>query len=143
MGILHFSKRIIQVSILVLLLLLIASILPAQTLTQTVRGTVVDKQVKSPLVGAVVQLINVTPSKGTTTDVNGNFKLEEVPVGRQSLKITLLGYREIVLSDVAVTSGKEVVLNIEMEENVVETKEVVITADKKQPLNEMSTVSAR
>jgi hypothetical protein len=143
MPILHFSKRILQIAFLVVLLLLIGSVLPAQTLTQTVRGTVVDKQVKSPLIGAVVQVLNVTPSKGTTTDIDGNFKLENVPVGRQSIRITFLGYREVILNDVAVSSGKELVLNIEMEEQVVENKEVVITADKKQPLNDMSTVSAR
>lgn len=143
MPVLHFSKRILQITFLVLLLLLLGSVLPAQTLTQTVRGTVVDKQVKSPLIGAVVQVLNVTPSKGTTTDIDGNFKLEDVPVGRQTIKVTFLGYREVILNDVAVSSGKELVLNIEMEEQVVQNKEVVITADKKQPLNDMSTVSAR
>ncbi|HTF05930.1 MAG TPA: TonB-dependent receptor [Bacteroidia bacterium] len=143
MRILFFSKRIMQIALLVILLLLLCSILPAQSLTQTVRGTVVDKQVKSPLIGVVVQLLNATPAKGSATDVSGNFKLEEVPVGRQSFKITFLGYKEIILNDVAVSSGKEVVLTIEMEEQVVENKEVVITADKKKPLNDMSTVSAR
>lgn len=143
MRMLHFSKRIVQITFLVLLLLLISTLLPAQALTQTVRGTVIDKQVKSPLMGVVVQVLNASPAKGTTTGLNGNFKLEEVAVGRQSFKISFLGYKEIVLNDVAVTSGKEVVLNIELEESVVQNKEVVITADKKQPLNDLSTVSAR
>lgn len=143
MRIQHFSKRIFQIVFLITVMLLICSILPAQTLTQTVRGTVVDKQVKSPVVGAIVQLLNVVPSNGTATDVDGNFRLDNVPLGRQSFRITLLGYREVILNDVAVSSGKEVVLTIEMEEQVVENKEVVITADKKQPLNDMSTVSAR
>lgn len=143
MRMLHFSKRIVQIAFLVMLMLLIGSMLPAQTLTQTVRGTVIDKQVKSPLMGAIVQVLNAIPAKGTTTDLNGNFKLEGVAVGRQSFKISFLGYKEIILNDVAVTSGKEVVLNIELEEKVMENKEVVITADKKQPLNDLSTVSAR
>lgn len=143
MRIIHFSKRVVQIAFLVTLLLLIASILPAQTLTQTVRGTVIDKQVKSPLMGVIVQVLNASPAKGTTTDLNGNFKLEGVAVGRQSFKISFLGYKEVVLNDVAVTSGKELVLSIELEESVLQTNEVVITADKKQPLNDMSTVSAR
>jgi hypothetical protein len=143
MDMLFYSKRALQIGLLIVLLLLISSLLPAQSLTQTVRGTVVDKQVKSPLIGAIVQVLNVIPSKGTTTDMNGNFKLEGVPVGRQSFKITYLGYREVILNDIAVSSGKEVVLTIEMEEQVMQNKEVVITADKKVPLNDMSTVSAR
>lgn len=136
-------NRKVQISFFVVTLLLISSVLPAQSLTQTVRGTVVDKQVKSPITGAIVHVLNLVPSKGTATDLNGNFKLEGIPVGRQSFKITYLGYKEIILNDVAVTSGKEVVLNIEMEENVAMNKEVVIKADKKDPLNVMSTVSAR
>lgn len=143
MNFLFLSKRIAQIGFLIAALLLLCSILPAQSLTQTIRGTVVDKQVKSPIVGAIVQVLNVVPSKGTATDLNGNFKLEAVPVGRQSIRVTFLGYREVILNDIAVTSGKELVLTIELEEQVLQNKEVVITADKKVPLNEMSTVSAR
>ncbi len=143
MNFLFLSKRVAQIGFLIATLMLLCSILPAQSLTQTVRGTVVDRLVKSPITGAIVQVINLVPSKGTATDLDGNFKLEAVPVGRQSFKITFLGYKEVILSDVAVTSGKEVVLYIEMDENVVMNKEVVISADKKVPLNDMSTVSAR
>lgn len=143
MSKLFVLKRILQIALLTVLSLLITVLLPAQSLTQTVRGTVIDKQIKSPLPGAVITLHNSNPLKGTATDIDGNFKLEQVPVGRQSFTITLLGYHEIILNDIDVTSGKEVVLNIEMDAQVVQNNEVVITADKKKPLNEMSSVSAR
>lgn len=143
MSLLFLTKRIFQVVFIILLSLFTASLLPAQNLTQTIRGTIVDKQIKSPMPGVIVQLLNVNPARGTSSDLNGNFKLEQVPVGRQSIRISFTGYKEIVLNDIAVTSGKEVVLNIEMEEQVLQNKEVVITADKKKPLNEMSSVSSR
>jgi hypothetical protein len=136
-------KRVFQVILMIVMTLLFTTVLPAQTLTQTVRGSVKDKQIKAPLPGAVITLLNVTPAKGAAADADGNFRIEQVPVGRQSFRIALLGYHEIVLNDVDVTSGKELVLNIEMEEKITENKEVVITTDKKKPLNEMSTVSAR
>ena len=143
MQVLHFTKRIIQILFIILLSLFVCTLLPAQSLTQTVRGTVIDKQVKSPLPGVVIQLLNSNPAKGTSTDANGNFKFEQVPVGRQSFKLTFTGYKEIILNDIAVNSGKEIVLNIEMEEQVIENEAVVITADKKKPLNDLSTVSSR
>lgn len=143
MQVQFFLKRIFQISLLIIALLFFSSVLHAQTLTQTVRGTVIDKQVKSPLPGVVVQLLNADPPKGTSTDLNGNFKLTNIPVGRQSFRISFIGYQEIVLNDIDVSSGKEVVLNIELEEKVTENNAVVITADKKKPLNEMSAVSAR
>lgn len=136
-------KRIFQVILMIMLTLFFSTVLPAQTLTQTVRGSVKDKQIKSPLPGAIITLLNSTPAKGAATDNEGNFTLTDVPVGRQSLRITLLGYHEIVLNDVAVSSGKELMLTIEMEEKITENEEVVIAADKKKPLNDMSTVSAR
>lgn len=143
MQVQFFLKRIFQISLLIIALLFFSSVLHAQTLTQTVRGTVIDKQVKSPLPGVVVQLLNADPPKGTSTDLNGNFKLTNIPVGRQSFRISFIGYQEIFLNDIDVSSGKEVVLNIELEEKVTENNAVIITADKKKPLNEMSAVSAR
>jgi len=117
----------------------------SQQYTQTIRGIVVDKISQSPLPGATVVLVNSNPIKGTTTDIDGNFKLTNVPVGKQSLKIIFLGYKESILSNLVVNSGKELVLSVNLEENSIEGKEVVITAkvEKNKPLNEMSTVSSR
>lgn len=117
----------------------------AQTLTQTIRGTVVDRHVQTPMIGATVVVVGSNPLIGATTDVQGNFKITRVPVGMQTLHITYIGYKEIFLPNVIVNSGKETVLNIEMEENVITGKEVIVTADehKEKPLNEMSVVSAR
>lgn len=117
----------------------------AQTLTQTVRGTVVDRHIQTPMIGATVVIAGSNPLIGATTDINGHFKMEQVPVGVYTLHITYLGYKEIFLPNVTVNSGKETVLNIEMEENIISSKEVIVTADahKEKPLNEMSMVSAR
>ena len=117
----------------------------AQSLTQTIRGTVVDLVSQSPLPGANVVLLNSEPFNGTATDMDGNFQLKNVPVGKQNLRITFLGYKEYILPNITVTSGKEVVLSIALEENVVMGKEVTITdkIEKNKPLNEYSTVSAR
>src|SRR6186713_3294456 len=56
-----------------------------QNLTQTIRGTALDKISQSPMQGAVVVLLNSNPLKGTTTDENGQFILRDVPVGKQAL----------------------------------------------------------
>lgn len=117
----------------------------AQGLTQNVRGTVIDKISKTPLPGATVLLVDSNPVIGTTTDGEGNFKLLKVPVGNRTLKITFMGYLDLTLPNIIVNSGKEVVLNIPLEENIVQMQTVVIeeTIDKNKPLNDMATVSAR
>ncbi|HET6243008.1 MAG: TonB-dependent receptor [Bacteroidetes bacterium] len=116
----------------------------AQQLTQTVRGQVIDQQSKATLIGANIVLLDSTQFIGAATDIEGKFRLERVPVGRHKLKISYLGYKEIVLN-IIVGSGKEIVLNIEMDESVLMGREVVISAEKEKSKanNEMTSVSAR
>jgi hypothetical protein len=126
-------------------LILLSTVMFAQTITQTVRGKVVDIDTKSGLPGANVILLNSNPLTGTTTDVNGIFILEKVPVGRTSLQVSFMGFKPVIIPEVLVSSGKQTVLTIEMEEEVLQAKEVEIKAsiDKDEPINAMAMVSAR
>ncbi len=127
------------------LLALAATMAIAQNLTQTVRGSIADTDSKLPLVGATVVLLEYEPRKGATTDVNGAFRLENIPMGRISLRITYLGYEDQTLSNIPVTSGKEVVLSVNMQESLSKLAEIVVTANsqKGEALNEMALLSAR
>ncbi len=117
----------------------------SQSLTQTIRGSVIDKISKSPLPGATVLILNSNPLVGSTTDPDGNFKLNKVSVGSHTLKVSFIGYKDITLPNVIVNSGKEVVLTIAIQEDIVQMDEIVIRPDveKNKPLNDMATVSAR
>ncbi|MCH8904853.1 MAG: TonB-dependent receptor [Bacteroidetes bacterium] len=117
----------------------------SQELTQTIRGIVLDKQSQTPLPGAHVVLLDSTQFIGTATNVDGEFRLENLPIGRISLKVSYTGYEPTLLKNLILTSAKEMVLNIEIEENVVSITEavVIVKIDKNRPLNDMSTVSAR
>lgn len=114
-------------------------------LTQTIRGSVVDKVSKTPLPGATVVIIGSEPLIGSTTDPDGNFKLSKVPVGSHNIRIKFIGYKDLTIPNLTVNSGKEVVLTIPIEEDIVLMEEIVVTPDieKNKPMNEMSTVSAR
>jgi hypothetical protein len=117
----------------------------AQRLTQTVRGRIVDKNIQTPLVGATIVLMDSSPLKGATTDADGYFRIENVSIGRRSFKISYLGYKEVVLTNINITVGKEEVLSVSMEENIEQIKETVITARLKrnQSLNELSIISTK
>ena len=137
--------RMMNRTVSYLVLILFAGTVQAQQLTQTIRGTVVDKISQSPMPGAVVVLLGSTPLKGTATDIHGLFTLKDIPVGRQSIKVTFVGYKEAIIPNIAVNSGKEVVLNIQLEEQVVQVNEAVVKAkvEKRKPLNELAIVSTR
>lgn len=119
--------------------------LKAQTLTQTIRGVILDKSIQTPIIGATVVLVGSTPLKGTITDNEGGFQLSQVPIGRQTVKITYMGYKEMTMSNVVVNAGKELVLNVGLEEDITQLSEITIkpTVEKDKPLNDMATVSAR
>ncbi len=108
----------------------------SQTLyTQTVRGQVTDKVSNVGLPGVIIRLKNDSTKKHVaTTDANGSFKLEGIAIGRRSFVVSLFGYNTIPLSDIIVSSGKEVFLNIEMEEFLVQMDEVVVNADDTKDL---------
>ena len=117
----------------------------AQTFTQTIRGKVIDVDSKSPVIGASVVLLNSETFIAAASDENGNFRLEKVPVGRQAVKITSIGFEDAVLSNIIVTSGKEVVLTAELRERIIttETIEIVAQTDKTKANNDLVTVSSR
>jgi hypothetical protein len=112
---------------------------------QNIKGIVRDADSKSPLVGVAIIVADVQPIMGVVTDENGNFKLENVDIGRHDLKISYIGYEPATLSQVLVTSGKEVFLTIDLKESVEKLAEIVIKANKDNhtPLNEMASLSAR
>jgi CarboxypepD_reg-like domain/TonB-dependent Receptor Plug Domain len=125
--------------------LLISTMSWAQTGTQTIRGTIVDKQSEFPLIGAAVEVTTLENTKGSITDVDGRFVISDVPYGRQELNVSYLGYNSITLPNIVVSAGKEVILEIRLEESVVQMNEVVVTAEveKDKANNEMATISTR
>lgn len=113
--------------------------------SQTVKGTILDAQAEYPLIGATIKLVDSDPVKGSITDLNGNFRIDEVPIGRQTFSVQYIGYKSITVPNVLVTSGKEVVLRLLLEESVEALQEVVVTANsnKDLPINDLAKVSAR
>ena len=112
---------------------------------QTVKGRVVDTESQQPVIGANVIITSVTPIIGGVTDTEGNFRIEKVPVGRHSFKITSIGYDDAFVQEINVGSGKEVELNIKLTESFRALNEVVVKAQKENgaPLNDMVSVSGR
>lgn len=117
----------------------------AQTLTQTVKGKVLDAETGAPLLGANVIVLNIDPAKGAITDEDGYFRLEDIPVGRASFQFTYLGYEDFVVSEILIGSAKEVELIVNLTEAINQLDEVVLVApsDNINPNNKLATVSAR
>lgn len=116
-----------------------------QTL-QTVRGTVVDRYTGIPIPGVTVVILNTSPLKGNATDSEGKFRIRNVVAGRYSIKASFLGFEDVIIPDVLVGSGKEVVLNIEIAESLLQLEEIQVgvnSGTSSAPINHMAQVSGR
>ena len=112
---------------------------------QTVRGTITDKDSKQTIPFANIVVKNSNPILGVISDENGKFTLSDVPIGKQTLTVSFLGYETFTLPNINVTAGKEVVLEINLVENFAQLDEVVIAVEKRKEktVNEFTSVSAR
>lgn len=109
---------------------------------QRIKGVVLEKESKAPLIGVSIGVTDLPTPIGGVTDMDGKFVIENVPVGKHTITVSYVGYQSITLNDVLVTSAKEVILPLEMEEMAVKVAEVVVT-QKREHINDMALVSTK
>ena len=83
-----------------------------QTVTQTVRGRVLDATNNKPLNEAYIHVQGFDSKSASNTE--GVFVIEYVPVGRHVVEVSFVGYETLILTDVYVVSGKETILEISL-----------------------------
>lgn len=121
------------------------SVMAHAQMGQTLKGMIVDNESKFPLIGANISItLDNGNVLGAVTDIDGRYKISNVPLGRQTIVYSYIGFQDVVKSDIVFSSGKEVVIDIEMSESISTLDEVVVSARQNgQVVNEMATVSAR
>ncbi len=113
---------------LILFFVLLPFFAIAQTLTQTIRGKITDADTGKPLVGATVQIVE--SETVAISDSAGNYRIEQVPVGRYRLQTSFVGYQTLTVTEILVESGREFVQNIALGESSSPLGEVVVRASR-------------
>lgn len=108
---------------------------------QTIKGNVVNSKNLQPIVGASIVVVDT--KLGAYSNKDGNYKISNVPIGRYSVKISAVGYEPRIFN-ILLTSGRETVLNVQLNEDVVRMQELVVSEKKANflPINESVIVSA-
>jgi len=96
--------------------------------TQAVRGIITDRVSEKPLAGVTITVAGL--SIGAVSDSLGRYVLPAVPLGRQQLNYGSAGYYPASIASVLVTAGKEVVLDVSLEQRLVTLKTLTVTAAK-------------
>lgn len=120
----------------------------SQSPTQRITGVVIDKATQQPLIGAAVFIKGESDNDrmiGSTTDTEGRFLLEGVPVGRYFINCSYVGYRPWVSAYQEVTSGRKLDIRIELDESITFGDSIVVRAPRvaSEASNEYGLVSAR
>ena len=119
----------------------------AQVATQTVKGRIIDQDGRYPLPGVQVMVMDANPAIVASTNDEGYYYLKNVPVGRQTLRFVFIGYKEQIVPNVMVNSGKETELNLGLEESLLQGETVELVGEsagsKGAVKNEFAHVSAR
>ncbi|MDX2360542.1 MAG: carboxypeptidase regulatory-like domain-containing protein [Crocinitomicaceae bacterium] len=113
--------------------------------SQSVRGKVVDTDTQFPLAGVRVEIFtsDSTQKYRAITGPEGDFAIENVPVGKHELIAKYMTYDTKVIT-VVVNSGKQTVITLAMQESFVEVAEVNVSARKKgDVINELALISAQ
>src|SRR5690349_12520590 len=102
----------------------------AQPLTQTVTGTVRDKDTHRPLQGATVSIADDSIHFSTTTNEAGVFILTGIALGRRRIECTFIGYDHFITDNIILNSAKSLDLVIELEPRFKEQSAVIVKASR-------------
>ncbi len=134
-----------QITVIFTFMVLIPAHARAQQISQTVQGQIIDGVTEVPLVGANVRLLPSKPILGASTDHEGKFSIDEVPLGNYTVEVSYLGYETSILTHVKVNSGKALNLRVRLTESILDMNAVVVSGSRSKASsnNDMTLAGAR
>lgn len=132
----NFRKNIFRA----LVFMMLANVLTvAEENNGTITGKVLNAQTKSAVPFANILVMNT--NFGSATDIDGNFRITNLPPNIYQVRISAIGYKSIVKTDVMVTNTSPTFLEISLMEEVIELEGVTVEAGYfKQSNVELSSV---
>jgi TonB-dependent receptor len=115
-------RKLFSITIFAVLFLSISSFALGQG---NMRGVITDSSTAKPLVGANVYLLGT--ALGSATDLEGVYRIQRIPPGRYTLRISYIGYMTKNI-DVFIESDKTAELDVALIYDVIEGKMIVVTA---------------
>ncbi|NQV49187.1 MAG: TonB-dependent receptor [Candidatus Marinimicrobia bacterium] len=92
-------------------------------------GIVSDAKTGERLPGVNIQIQR--GSIGTTSDLEGNYRIINVPTGKYELSFSMMGYAPLRKKDVSAVNGIPTELNVKLTSNVLASPQIVVTSSRK------------
>jgi hypothetical protein len=98
-------------------------------ITGKISGVIKDKQTGEPLPGVNILVEGTT--LGSSTDIDGFYVIVNVPVGTHQLKVSYIGYKDILIYNIRVVADATSRYDFDMEPTLLEVSEVIeVTAER-------------
>ncbi|TNE71701.1 TonB-dependent receptor [bacterium] len=89
-------------------------------------GSVHDSETKEALIG--VNVLVVETSQGAVSDIDGDFSIPKIEAGIYTVKLSYVGYKDILVSDVIIKPNRITQLPVELLSSPIEGEGVTVTA---------------
>jgi hypothetical protein len=109
---------------LIVVLLMVAT--QAASKTGSISGRVVERTTKQPIAGATVQRADT--SAGMAADPDGVFAFRDLPENVYRLRVSCIGYENLLVTDVRVVRGKITTVAVELPPTQLATEGITVTA---------------
>lgn len=106
---------------------LIMAAISLQAQQSVITGKVISNGEGVPFVNIMIEGTNI----GVSTDADGNYQLNDLPVGRYTIHAHALGYEHIA-EEVNIDGGAPAQINFELNKDVLQLDQVVVSANRNE-----------
>ena len=125
--------------VLTLILLMVPAVFAA--ITGKISGVIKDRQTGEPLPGVNVLVEGTT--LGSSTDIDGYYVIVNAPVGTHELRVSYIGYKDILVYNVRVVADATSRYDFDMEPTLLEVSEVIEVTAERELIAKDNTASRR
>ncbi len=122
-------RRFLTISLSIFLLVIFAFTSVYADITGKIAGRVVDAKTGEPLPG--VNVIIIGTQMGAATDMNGYYFIVNIPVGKYSIKASMISYAPTEVSDVQVNVDLTTTVNFKITQQAIRMQTLVVKAKRK------------
>ncbi|MDQ1266917.1 MAG: hypothetical protein QG635_2070, partial [Bacteroidota bacterium] len=105
-----------------------------------ISGKIADRETLQPLPGVTIRLNGA--KFGAVSTREGIYAIDNVPVGRYTVEVKILGYASQSVSDIVVVPKRTTYCNFELTASSIQMKEVVVQADNFSRITEDGSVNS-
>jgi len=104
----------------------------------SIKGRIIDKETREPLFGTNISIVGM--NMGGTSDKNGEFLINNIPIGNQTIQFSYIGYEIERKKNITIKENNETELFIELIPKILQLKEITVTPSQFSIMGEVPTV---